>query len=180
MSVATALANGLKNWGAISLVEPLILPPLGYHARGGKSNPAQPVTKPLPTITAGRGGDIGLVQPHLIDYHGNGKAHSVNEPVPVLTAKDRIGLVQPVVDGVTLDILFRMLQPHELWQAMGFPPDYEFTGKREDVIRQIGNAVEVNISKALCLSMLNGHATHIEDFAGAVLGGAAAVGATDV
>jgi site-specific DNA-cytosine methylase len=46
--------------------------------------------------------------------------------------------------GVVADILFRMLQPHELAAAMGFPAGYKFCGNREDVVKQIGNAVEVN------------------------------------
>jgi hypothetical protein len=42
--------------------------------------------------------------------------------MPPVTTKDRFALVEPlVIDGKTLDIRFRMLKPHELSAAMGFP-----------------------------------------------------------
>ena len=53
-----------------------------------------------------------------------------------------------------LDILFRMLQPHELAAAMGFDKDYQFMGTREHIVKQIGNAVPVNLSAALCGAIL--------------------------
>ena len=40
-------------------------------------------------------------------------------------------------------------QPHELSAAMGFPKGYKITGNREDQVKQIGNAVEVNQARAL-------------------------------
>jgi len=38
---------------------------------------------------------------------------------------------------------------------MGFDPTYKITGNREEQVKQIGNAVEVNQAKALGLSMLD-------------------------
>ncbi|MGH9824058.1 MAG: DNA cytosine methyltransferase, partial [Blastocatellia bacterium] len=58
--------------------------------------------------------------------------------------------------GAILDIRFRMLQPHELARAQGFPDDYVFTGNREERVRQIGNAVAVNTAKSLCRELLKG------------------------
>jgi site-specific DNA-cytosine methylase len=54
-----------------------------------------------------------------------------------------------------LDALFRMLQPHELAAAQGFSPDYEFTGTKEAVVRQIGNAVPPDLAKALVMAVLS-------------------------
>ena len=48
-----------------------------------------------------------------------------------------------------MDIRFRMLQPHELARAMSFPDGYQFNGTREQVVKQIGNAVPVALAKAL-------------------------------
>jgi len=93
----------------------------------------------------------------LTNYHGNGSVHPIDAPVPTFGTKQQIGLIQPVLNGWKLDIRFRMLQPHELAGAMGFDPKYGFQGTREQVVRQIGNAVAVNMAKALCLSLLNGH-----------------------
>ena len=42
-----------------------------------------------------------------------------------------------------------MLQPHELAAAQSFPQDYQFTGNRADVVKQIGNAVCPKMAQAL-------------------------------
>ena len=78
-------------------------------------------------------------------YYGNGVVQPVDEPLGTVTTKDRFGVVQPVF----LDILFRMLQPHELAGAMGFD-NYVFKGNKSEVVKQIGNAVCFNVAKALC------------------------------
>lgn len=56
-----------------------------------------------------------------------------------ITTKDRFGLAIP--DSRICDIGFRMLQPHELAAATGFPSGYQFTGTKAEVVKQIGNAV---------------------------------------
>lgn len=66
-----------------------------------------------------------------------------------------IALVQPMINGQTLDINFRMLKPHELARAMSFGDDYKFEGNREAQVKQIGNAVPVMLAKELCKSLLN-------------------------
>ena len=48
-----------------------------------------------------------------------------------------------------LGFRFRMLRPHELAAGQGFPPGYTFSGTVEDQVRQIGNAVTHNLSRAL-------------------------------
>jgi len=53
-----------------------------------------------------------------------------------------------------LDVRFRMLQPHELARAQGFPDDYVFTGTKEARTAQIGNAVPVGVAYALGRSAL--------------------------
>jgi DNA (cytosine-5)-methyltransferase 1 len=117
------------------------------------------VDRPLNTITTARGGAHGLVQPYLVKYNGTAGAFSVDEPLNTLTAKDRFALVIPELkpgqEIALLDVLFRMLQPHELARAMGFPKTYYFFGNREEKVRQIGNAVAVGIATALCSSILS-------------------------
>ncbi len=78
----------------------------------------------------------------------------MNDPLRTVTTKDRHGLVDP--HGAKFDILFRMLEPDELKQGMGFGADYRITGNREEQVRQIGNAVEVNQAAALGGAMLEG------------------------
>jgi DNA (cytosine-5)-methyltransferase 1 len=104
----------------------------------------RPVHEPVPTVAAA--GAIALV----IEYYGNGQARPVNEPLPTVTCNDRFGLVE--VDGDRVG--FRMLQPHELAAAQGFPAGYKFSGTRTETVRQIGNAVPCGFSRALIAAHL--------------------------
>jgi DNA (cytosine-5)-methyltransferase 1 len=97
--------------------------------------------QPLPTITCAKGGAFALV----VEYYGKGVARPVTEPLPTVTCNDRFGLIQSDSRGVG----FRMLQPHELAAAQGFPPTYKFTGTKKDITRQIGNAVPCGFARAL-------------------------------
>jgi DNA (cytosine-5)-methyltransferase 1 len=49
-----------------------------------------------------------------------------------------------------IDIKMRMLKILELLRIMGFPADYKLIGTQADQKKYIGNAVEVNMAKALC------------------------------
>lgn len=123
----------------------------------GQQSGAAPrsVSEPLPTVATA--GAIALVEPFLVKYYGAGVARSVGEPLDTVTTRDRFGLVEPLPlgNGQALDFLFRMLQPHELAAAMGFPAGYQFAGNREDQVRQIGNAVPVRTAAALCRELLS-------------------------
>ena len=84
----------------------------------------QPMDEPLSTVTAG-GLHHAEVQAFLVKYFSTGAAKSVTEPLDTITTKDRFGLV--TIHGeeyVITDIRMRMLQPRELFNAQGFPPDY--------------------------------------------------------
>jgi DNA (cytosine-5)-methyltransferase 1 len=107
----------------------------------------------MPTVTSVDA--WGLVEPYLVRYNGNGSPMSVDDPLATITAKDRFGLVIPTADGeAIIDIRFRMLQPHELAAAMSFPSGYQFSGNREQRVKQIGNAVPVRTAQALCESLI--------------------------
>lgn len=135
--------------GAIALVQPVLTPTpiLVAMEHGGRSLSAD---LPVPTITTARGGAIGVAEPVITSYYGTQNVSPVTAPLPTVTAKDRFALVQPVINGRALDIRFRMLRPHELAAAMSFPRTYQFTGKRADVVRQIGNAWPGELALALC------------------------------
>lgn len=104
--------------------------------------------KPLPTVVTKQ--EHCIVTPLLVEYYGNGKAHSVEEPLPTVTTKDRFGLIVPG----EIDIDFRMLQPHELAAATGFPKGYKFAGNKSEVVKQIGNAVPPGFANALLSAYL--------------------------
>jgi DNA (cytosine-5)-methyltransferase 1 len=135
--------------GAGYIVEPYMV----KVNNGKKRRAAASVDKPMPTLTTKNG--VALVAPMLVKYFGTGQAKNVNEPVPTLTTKPRAGLCVPVANGeYAIDILFRMLTPGELAAAMSFPKGYKFTGRKEDVVKQIGNAVAVKKARALCRAIL--------------------------
>jgi DNA (cytosine-5)-methyltransferase 1 len=132
-----------------AVAEPFIIP--CNHGKGDTRSHS--INDPMKTIT---GVDAwGMVEPFLVKFNTNNTdgAHSINEPLGTITGKDRFGLCIPQL-GAILDIRFRMLQPHELAAAMGFPKSYSFVGNREAKVKQIGNAVAVNLAKALCESVL--------------------------
>lgn len=63
----------------------------------------------------------------LINYYGNGTALDPRDPLDTITTRDRLALVTVHVRGVPyviVDIGLRMLKPHELYAAQGFPADY--------------------------------------------------------
>ncbi|MEG1082242.1 MAG: DNA cytosine methyltransferase, partial [Pseudomonas sp.] len=102
----------------------------------------QALDEPAPTITAGGGGKSSLVElqlspeveagalrvaAFLVSYYGASHASDAADPLAPITTKDRLALVTVLVKGtpyVIVDICLRMLQPHELYRAQGFPADY--------------------------------------------------------
>ncbi|MFJ3448031.1 DNA cytosine methyltransferase [Pseudomonas sichuanensis] len=109
------------------------------HLRGNCD--ARAVDEPLHTVSAG-GTHHGLVEyklspeheegalrvaAFLISYYGTENISGCDAPAPTVTTKDRLGLVTVFVKGtpyVIVDICLRMLQPHELYRAQGFPASY--------------------------------------------------------
>lgn len=141
--------------GHIGLAEPFLVQYHGSSYEGGERT--RSIDQPLPTVATSN--QFGLVTPFLVEYNGTGLTASLDEPLPTVTGSDRFGLVQPmIVDQrgrrYLVDIRFRMLQPRELASGMGFPVDYEFSGNREDIVKQIGNSVPVNLATELCKSLL--------------------------
>lgn len=156
--------------------QPFLIPFNGE--RKGQVPRAHSVDEPFPTITTGGAGQKGLAQPVLLKYNRTGGPRSTSVPLDTLTTKPRYGLITADVTpedvaGFTnlpigtitpwgikigrnlyLDIRFRMLKVHELAAAMGFPPDYQFVGTIDDRVKQVGNAVSVEMAEALCFAVL--------------------------
>jgi len=69
------------------------------------------------------------------------------DTLDAVTTKERFALIDG--DPYYLDIRFRMLHPHELSLAQGFPTDYQFMGNKTEIVKQIGNAVPCPVAHAL-------------------------------
>jgi DNA (cytosine-5)-methyltransferase 1 len=90
--------------------------------RGTSSSAA--VDEPLHTVSAG-GQHHAEVRAFLVKYYGSDQNPRLEEPLHTVTTKDRFGLVTiQGVDYEIVDIGLRMLAPHELYLAQGFPTDY--------------------------------------------------------
>ena len=140
--------------GELALVEPFIT---SYHAGETKNNDNRNVAVSDPLPTQDTSNRFALVEPFICKYYGTGGARSLQEPLDTVTTKDRFLLVEPKTGRAVaeLDILFRMLQPEELAAAMSFPKDYQFTGNRGDQVKQIGNAVPVQLARAHAKALLS-------------------------
>lgn len=99
------------------------------------------IDEPVPTMTAGAEHHALLeytlspeheagalrVAAFLVSYYGTENTSAADQPAPTITTKDRLALVTVFVKGtpyVIVDICLRMLQPHELYRAQGFPDSY--------------------------------------------------------
>jgi DNA (cytosine-5)-methyltransferase 1 len=147
--------------GVFSLTNPSLIP--FYGERSTQAPRTHDIDEPMPTAVSSKVWG-GKVSPFIVEYYGNGRSQPVSDPLPTATSKERFALVVPEMFGLGLDLRFRMLKPKELAAAQGFPDDYEFVGTKTDRIKHIGNAVPVNLSKALCKQMLVGHQPTLDSF----------------
>lgn len=125
----------------------------------GTSRDGSSVEEPLHTVSAG-GTHMGEVRAFLIKYYGNEQdGHGLDSPLGTVTVQDRFGLVTVMIEGeeyVIVDIGMRMLSPRELFNAQGFPPDYQIDtdahGKpitKTAQVAKCGNSVCPPLSEAL-------------------------------
>lgn len=99
------------------------------------------------------------VRAFLINYYGTGMSADLNEPLNTATGKVHSGLVVVRIDGkeyAIADIGLRMLQPHELYAAQGFPKEYIFDRSNDGTplskaaqVRMCGNSVCPPVAAAL-------------------------------
>lgn len=124
-------------------------------------NRARETYEPMPTMTTADGGGHALVT--RMNGGGAEMTTPVGEPVRTLTAAGHQALLdtdRPTVD--IADVMFRMLEPGEIKQAMAFPADYLMAGNRREQVKLSGNAVTPPAARDLVATVA------------AALGGAAA------
>lgn len=125
----------------------------------GTSNSAA-ANEPLHTVSAG-GWHHAEVRAFLVKYYGTQQDPDLREPLHTVPTKDRFGLVLVHGDVYTIvDIGMRMLQPHELYRAQGFPltyvidHGYDERGRRialtkTEQVKHCGNSVCPPVAAAL-------------------------------
>lgn len=125
--------------------------PVTHH---GGLDRVQDTSDPLPTVTGANRGELAFVTAQFGERPGQApRIHDLSEPASTGLTLGKGGLIEGA-EGY--DILFRMLEPHELAAAMGFTDEdqaYEFAGTKTDQIKQIGNAVSVAKMRA-CVGAL--------------------------
>lgn len=150
---------------------PYIVPHFGE--REGQSPRTHDINAALPTVTGQGAGSLAI--PWLSSFYGNETSVPASSPVATITTKDRHSLCiaiargpqdwpEPTTDAMRAlqatmrelgvnDLLFRMLQNHELAAAQGFSQEYRFCGTKADVTRQIGNSVSPPVAMAISKSI---------------------------
>ncbi|SAA19580.1 C-5 cytosine-specific DNA methylase [Enterobacter hormaechei] len=168
---AMVAANMVKHFGGnytgagVDLDEPIhTVTTTDHHALVTSSiikmrgtNTGQPIDTPLQTVTAG-GQHFGEVKTTLANEgYDEYRAQLTADFLREYCREDCTGLV--TVDGITyriVDIGMRMLQPHELYRAQGFPEwyiiDRDYRGvkyAKDKQVARCGNAVPPPFAEAL-------------------------------
>lgn len=116
----------------------------------------QDMRQPLGTVTTVD--HHSLVHAFLVAYYGNEPdGRSLREPMGTVVTKDRFGLVTVRGEQYRIaDIGMRMLTPRELFNAQGFPADYQIERgadgvalSKTDQVRLCGNSVCPPLAAAL-------------------------------
>lgn len=98
-------------------------------------------------IAAGR---IAWGNRFLVPYYGSQRKRAITEsidaPIGAVTTHDRY----LIVNGNNA----RFLSIKEALHLQGFPPDYKLCGERSDQLKQIGNAVQVQIGRRVLSTAL--------------------------
>jgi DNA (cytosine-5)-methyltransferase 1 len=158
--LATVVANG-SNHGLVTV------PFITVHRGSGGDLRTVPVGGPVPTVTAaanhfGLAALPGMAAPGsgwdlLVPYYGNGHARPASGPVGTLPTRDKYALVScaPGAGFSIEDVLFRMLEPHEIARAMAFAGDYIICGSSKRVrVRQLGNAVTPPVAEIIVSALV--------------------------
>lgn len=129
---------------------------LTKHFGGNYTGAGAPLDEPMHTITATD--HHALTVAFLTKYYGEGSQdQSLADPLHTIPTVDRFGLVTVAGHRYAIsDIGMRMLEPHELYAAQGFPAGYQFApvidGKRlskRAQVRMCGNSVSPPMAAAL-------------------------------
>lgn len=167
LPLGTAPAGGIKHAVAVAHL---------MQAYGGNYKGAgRSLELPLPTVTtrdhnhvvradlAPMGGDVPprahAAYAFLHRYNGTSIGQSLRLPLSTIDTRDRFALIIVTIRGVdyvVVDIGYRLLTPRELFNAQGFPPDYDITPRvngrpitKTAQVKCAGNSVCPPLAEAL-------------------------------
>lgn len=154
--------GGAQRWGAGSKPADL---PVGTVTASGNGGHAVAQAE-LAELSAEHQEGALRVAAFLIKYYGAGaNVPSLSDPVDTITTRDRLALVTVVIKGtpyVIVDIGLRMLKPHELYRAQGFPVGYIIDRTANGTplttsaaVRMVGNSVSPPPLRALAEANLD-------------------------
>ncbi|GAA2990400.1 DNA cytosine methyltransferase [Streptosporangium longisporum] len=159
-SVARPVSDALATVTASGNHHGLVTPPLtamvmrNNTPRGDAAQMCTPVTEPIRTRTAAGHQSLITWETILVPYYGNGNARPSREPIGTLSTRDRYAVVKGLADVHVDDVLFRMLEPHEIGRAMSFASDYTVLGNKREKVRQYGNAVTPPVAEIIVSALV--------------------------
>lgn len=149
--LATVTASGNHH----GLVTPPALVMRNNTPRGDAGYLSTPVSEPMGALTtAGHQSLVAYERHMLVPYYGNGSAHPADEPMRTIPTRDRFALAEGTADIDVNDVLFRMLEPHEIQRGMAFADDYIVLGNKRDKVRQLGNAVTPPVAEVIVSALV--------------------------
>lgn len=154
--------GGAQRWGAGSKSADLPVGTVTASGNGGHAMAQAELAELSPEHQEG----ALRVAAFLIKYYGTGaNVPSLSDPVDTITTRDRLALVTVVIKGtpyVIVDIGLRMLKPHELYRAQGFPVGYIIDRTANGTplttsaaVRMVGNSVSPPPLRALAEANLD-------------------------
>jgi DNA (cytosine-5)-methyltransferase 1 len=149
-SLATVTASGNHHGLVMPEVPAMVM--RNNTPRGDAGQMCTPVSEHFRTMTTTGHQSLITWEHLLVPYYGNGTARTVREPVGTLSTRDRYALVRGEVN--IDDVLFRMLEPHEIGRAMSFADEYVVLGNKRERVRQYGNAVTPNCAEVIVAALV--------------------------
>lgn len=150
-ALATVTASG-NHHGLVTPPVPAFVMRNNSSRSGDGGEHCTTAAEPLRTLTTAGHQSLVTWEHLLVPYYGNGTARPVTEPVGTLSTRDRYALVSGDVD--IDDVLFRMLEPHEIGRAMSFADQYIVLGNKRERVRQYGNAVTPNAAEVILCALV--------------------------
>ncbi|MFD7861823.1 DNA cytosine methyltransferase [Streptomyces sp. NPDC059783] len=148
--VGTVSANGNHHGLVTPDVPAMVMRNNSSKGDGGEH--CTTAAEPVRTLTTAGHQSLVTWEHLLVPYYGTGTARPTTEPVGTLSTRDRYALVKGSVD--INDVLFRMLEPHEIGRAMSFADQYIVLGSKRERVRQYGNAVTPNAAEVILCALV--------------------------